>query len=337
MTPRSVAILAGAFLCFAQAVLITSPVQAGKLKVAMLIPGHIDDGGFMEAGYKGLLMIRDKLGADIAYIDKVKPKKDLLSASLRKLAAAGPDLIIAHGGQNSKAMVAVAPEFPNLKFVVVQGNVRGSNLSSYEILQEQSAWLAGAAAGLLTKTNVVGHISGIRVRPGLKGRGAFYNGLMHTNRNAKYLTTFAGDQDDNKLSYGVASAQIDAGADIIFTMLNAGRVGAIKAMREKKVHQIGNVRDWYPVAPDVFIASAMANVSMAGFHAADDVRSGAWKPGVIKKIGIENGDAVRLALAPGVPQDIRAKLEKLREALASGKTEVSIKYDGPEFEPQAKK
>jgi len=337
MIVRNFAILVGAFFCFAQALVMPAAVQAGKLKVAMLIPGHIDDGGFMEAGYKGLLMIRDKLGADIAYIDKVKPKKDLLSASLRQLAAGGPDLIIAHGGQNSKAMAAVAPEFPKIKFVVVQGNVRGSNLSSYEVLQEQSAWLAGAAAGLLTKTNVVGHISGIRVRPGLKGRGAFFNGLMHTNRNAKYLTTFAGDQDDNALSYGVASAQIDAGADIIFTMLNAGRVGAIKAMREKKVHQIGNVRDWYPVAPDVFIASAMANVSMAGFHAANDVHSGAWKPGVIKKIGIENGDAVRLALSPDVPQDIRAKLEKLREALASGKTEVSIKYDGPEFKHQAGK
>ncbi len=337
MIGRNTAVFVGAFICFAQALVVPAQVQAGKLKVAMLIPGHIDDGGFMEAGYKGLLMIRDRLGADIAYIDKVKPKKDLLSASLRKLAAGEPDLIIAHGGQNSKAMVAVAPEFPNVKFVVVQGNVRGSNLSSYEILQEQSAWLAGAAAGLLTKTNVVGHISGIRVRPGLKGRGAFYNGLMHTNRNAKYLTTFAGDQDDNKLSYGVASAQIDAGADIIFTMLNAGRVGAIKAMREKKVHQIGNVRDWYPVAPDVFVASAMANVSMAGLHAASDVQSGAWKPGVIKKIGLENGDAVRLALAPDVPQDIRVKLEKLREALASGKTEVSIEYDGPEFKPQTGK
>ena len=331
MITRRLVVLTIAASALGLALLSPSSAEAKKLKVAMLIPGQIDDGGFMEAGYKGLLMIRDKLGADITYIDKIKPQKELLSSALRKLAFAGPDMVIAHGGQNSKAMVTVAPDFPNIKFVVVQGNVKGPNLSSYEILQEQSAWLAGAAAGLLTKTNVVGHISGIRVRPGLKGRGAFYNGLMHTNPGAKYLTTFAGDQDDNELSYRAATAEIKTGDDIIFTMLNAGRKGAIDAMRENKVYQIGNVRDWYPTAPDVFIASAVANVSLAGYHAAKDLADGKWKPGVVKKIGLENPEAVSLSLAPHVSKDIRNNLEKLRQDLASGKLEVSIKYEGPEF------
>jgi basic membrane protein A len=326
-------IKASYLLVFTLAFVFCMPLAANAeaLKVAMLIPGHIDDGGFMEAGYNGLRMIDEKLGAETSYIDKVKPKKELLAAAIRKLAADKPDLIIAHGGQNSKAMAMVATEFPGIKFVVVQGNVTGSNLSSYEILQEQSAWLAGAAAGLLTKTGVVGHISGIRVRPGLKGRGAFYNGLMHTNPKAKYLTTFAGDQDDNALSHKVAMAEIKAGADIIFTMLNAGRQGAIKAMRENSVYQIGNVRDWYPDYPDVFIASAVANVSMAGYLAAKDVAQGKWKAGTVTKIGLENPDAVSLPLAPHVNQDVRDKLDEYKKKLASGEIEVSVKYDGPEF------
>lgn len=90
----------------------------------------------------------------------------------------------------------------------------GPNLSSYEVLQEESAWLAGAAAGVLTQTDVVGHISGIRVTPGLKGRGGFYNGLMQTNRDAKFLTIFAGNQDDKQLSARIAQAEMDQGATI---------------------------------------------------------------------------------------------------------------------------
>src|SRR5690606_25796185 len=160
------------------------------------------------------------------YIDGIPPEQPELEAALRELAAAGPDMVIAHGGQNSAAAETVAAEFPEIAFVVVQGNVTGPNLSSYEVLQEESAWLAGAAAGLLTETGIVGHISGIRVTPGLKGRGGFYNGLMHTNPEARFLTIFAGDQDDNALSHEVASAEIAAGADIIFTMLNSGRQGA---------------------------------------------------------------------------------------------------------------
>jgi len=306
--------------------------QVKTLKVSMLIPGRINDGGFMEAGYKGLLKIQKDLGAEINYIDKIKPNKELLEKALRELAAGNPDLIIAHGGQCSGAVKQVATEFPNIKFVVVQGNVTGDNLSSYEVLQEQSAWLAGAASGLLTKTGIVGHISGIRVRPGLKGRAAFADGLKYTNPSAKFLTNFCGYQDDNAISRKVAEMEIAAGADIIFTMLNAGRQGAIDAMRENKVHQIGNVKDWYPVAPDVFIASALANVSMAGFRAAKDLAEGNWVAQKVVKIGLENPDAVSLALPPHISEKVRAQIADLSQKIIDKKIHVKTEYNGPEFE-----
>ena len=53
----------------------------------------------------------------------------------------------------------------------------GPNLASYEVLQEQSAYLGGVLAALTTRTGVVGHMSGIRVRPGLKGRAEAVAGL----------------------------------------------------------------------------------------------------------------------------------------------------------------
>lgn len=301
------------------------------LEVGMLIPGSIEDGGFMQAGYNGLLAIRDELGAEIEFIADVKPEKAMLIDALETLAADQPDMIIAHGGQNSEAVEAVAANFPNIRFVVVQGNVTGPNLSSYEVLQEESAWLAGAAAGLLTETDVVGHISGIRVTPGLKGRGAFYNGLMHTNPEAEFLTTFAGDQDDQALAHEVASAEIEAGADIIFTMLNAGRDGATEAMRENDVKQFGNVRDWVAVDPEVFIGSAVADVSTAALAAARDLSEGDWEAGRVVQIGL-GGPAVDLTLAPDVPEDVRARLDELRHQIVSGEIDVSVAYDGAEFE-----
>ncbi len=312
---------------------ISAQDNTPPLKVAMLIPGQIDDGGFMEAGYDGLMAIKEDLNANVRYIDQVRPTEEELTTALRLLALGEPDLIIAHGGQNSQAAAEVAPEFPDVKFVVVQGNVTGDNLSSYEVLQEQSTWLAGAAAGLLTKTNVVGHISGIRVGAGLKGRAAFYDGLMTTNPDATFLTTFSGDQDDVDLNRAVAEAQIAAGADIIFTMLNAGRVGVIDACREAGIWQIGNVRDWYPDYPDVFVASAIANVGIAELRAAQDVANGTWEPGVIVKIGIEDPNAVSLALAPNLPEDVLAELDALTAKLTAGEIQYSTEYNGEEFDP----
>lgn len=317
---------------YLMALCVLSPAiaLASDLKIGVLIPGRIDDKGFMEAGYNGLLKSKT-LGIKTSYIDNIKPELGPLTEALRRLAADSPDMIIAHGGQCGKAVEVVAKEFPNIKFTVVQGNVQASNVSSYEVLQEESAWLAGAAAGLLTKTNVVGHISGIRVPPGLKGRGAFYHGLMYTKPDAKFLTVFAGDQDNIELARNVATAEIDQGADIIFTMLNAGRIGSIEAMRARGVKQIGNVRDWSVDYPDVFVGSAIANVSLGVFHAAKDLADGKWQPAKTIKIGLEDPEAIALILSPDVPEAVKAKVADLKKKILSGEIHVATDYAGEEM------
>ena len=327
-TRRRIVALAGALsgACFAS----VSRAQK-RFRIAALFAGQIDDKGFMEAGYRGLTSTRDKLGVDIVWRDQVKPERDLLAAALRELAAAGADLVIAHGGQNNEAAKAVASEFSSIQFVVSQGSVTGPNLASYEVLQEESAFLAGALAGWATKTGTVGHMSGIRVVPGLKGRAAFAHGVALANPQARLLTNFCGNQDDNALAKRVASAMIDAKADIIFTMLNAGRTGAIEACRERGAKQIGNVRDWVVAMPDVFIASAIADSGIAVAKAVEDLVAGNLKVGAIERIGLARPDAVRLAIAPTLSADLRGRVEELAQRIKSGQVEVSTTWNGPEF------
>ena len=128
----------------------------------------------------------------------------------------------------------------------------------------------------------------------------------------------------------MALAEIDAGADIIFTMLNAGRIGAIEACRERGVLQIGNVVDWYPIAPDVFIASAIADVSIPAFLAAEDFISGTLKLETKRRIGLDAPEAVRLAMAPSVPLEIQTEVEALAAKIVAGAIEVLTCYEGGE-------
>jgi len=242
-------------------------------------------------------------------------------------------MVIAFGGQTSEAAQRVAWEFPEQRFTTIQGSLTRPNLAVYEVLQEQSAWLAGAAAGMLTKTNVVGHMSGLRVRPGLKARAAFAAGLASTNARAKLLTNFSGTQDDAAVAKRIALAQIAAGADIIFTMLNAGRAGAIEACKERGVKQIGNVRDWVAVMPEVFVASAVADGGVAIVHSARDLHDSLWKGDLVKRIGIRDRDAVRLALAPTVPAAVTTRIAVLTQEMAAGSIKFPDEYAGPEFAP----
>ncbi|WID95474.1 BMP family protein [Bosea vestrisii] len=299
--------------------------------VSALFAGKIDDGGFMQAGYDGLKLAESRLGVAAIIEQGVPPKLEELAAALRKLAATTPLLVIAHGGQNNAAAKTVAAEFPNSRFVVTQGNVTGPNLASYEVLQEHSAFLAGMLAGLTTRTGVVGHMSGIRVTPGLKGRAAYAAGVRHANPDVKILTNFSGNQDDNALSKKVAAAMIAAKADIIFTMLNAGRTGAIEACREGGAKQIGNVRDWTLVAPEVFVASAFADVGRAVFNAVSHAISGHLAVGQIRQIGLESPEAVRLTMAATVPAETRARIETMAAEIAARRFEVPTEWQGEEF------
>jgi basic membrane protein A len=301
--------------------------------VAAMFPGRIDDGGFIEAGYRGLMRVRDELKLPVRHVDGVAPDEEAMKAALRELADSDAKLVIAHGGQAAEAVQRVAWEFPQQRFVSIQGHLTRPNLAVYEVLQEQSAWLAGAAAGQLTKSNVVGHMSGLRVRPGLNARAAFAGGLAHTNPRARLLTNFSGTQDDPAVAQRVALAQIDAGADIIFTMLNAGRAGAIEACRTRGVKQIGNVRDWVAAIPDVFVASAVADAGFAVFNAGRDLSDNLFKGALVRRYGVRYPEAVRLALAPTVPEAVRTRIASLTQEMAVGAIAIPETYSGAEFVP----
>jgi basic membrane protein A len=101
-----------------------------------MFPGSVDDGGFIEAGYRGLLRIRDELGIPVRYVDGVAPDEEAMKTALRELADSGAKLVIAHGGQASEAVQRVAWEFPQQRFVSIQGHLTRPNLAVYEVLQD---------------------------------------------------------------------------------------------------------------------------------------------------------------------------------------------------------
>lgn len=307
-----------------------------RLKVSILIPGKHIDGGFMEAAFRGYTKVREKLDVDVDYISEVSATSDIkvLTEAMRELAKKGPDMIIGHGGQCNVPAETIAKEYPAIKFVVIQGNVKGSNLSSYVVKQEDSAWLAGALAGLTTKTGVVGHISGAWPNPGLIGRAAFYNGLMYVKPDAKFLSWFTGNLDDKAINMAAADAEIKAGADVIYTMLNSGRAGVTDQIKSTNgaVRHIGNVSDWTKVDSS-FVGSAVADSSVAIFNAVSDLVANKWKANVVLSIGIAESDVVSLTMAKDVSKEVRTKIKDLAKKIESGEIVVKTTYEGREFYP----
>lgn len=306
--------------------------MSGLMRIAVFFVGEVQDNGFNASAFSGADRAGQAGVADIHIVSGVAYDQDEIRTRLAEVLP-GVDGLIFIGGQGDIATPEVAALCPDKRFAIVQGNRTGPNLASYDVRQEDSAFLAGVLAANLTRSGIVGHLSGHRVRPGLKGRAAFVAGVNHAAPQVTVLTGFCGTQDDSTVTRGWAGAQIAAGADIIFTMLNDARQGAIDACRAGNIWQIGNALDWVQHDPQVFVASALARIDIGVEWAIRDMVAGRTPPEIVE-FGLAEGDVVALSLGKAVPDAARDAVKAAAADIRAGRITISDIYEGAEFAPK---
>jgi basic membrane protein A len=291
-----------------------------RAPVAAIFPGHVADGSFMQQGHDGARAACAARGLDLRVTDRVAlpALEDALSAA----AASGAGLVLAQGGQCEAAAQAVAPRFPGVRFVVVQGHATGANLHAYRAAQEQSAFLAGAAAGLMAGGGVVGHVSGIRPRPGLLARAAFAAGIAHVAPEVRLLSIFTGDQDDAARATAAAERLAVAGARLVFTMLNAAQAAVMQVARRRGIALAGDGHDWVAAHPGLFQLAAIADTGGVMEAAIADFAEDRRPLGEEVVFGLSTPAIVRLACGGAVPAPVRAVVAAIAAAMREGRVEI---------------
>ena len=71
-------------------------------KAAMLMSGPINDGGWNQQAYEGLMLLKDELGYEVAYTELVKKAEQ--KSLFRNYAKKGYDLIFGHGFEFADAV-----------------------------------------------------------------------------------------------------------------------------------------------------------------------------------------------------------------------------------------
>lgn len=292
----------------------------------LVLFGHPGRGGFNEAAVEGATRAaRAGHALQIEWIADNDP--DRRTERLADLCAAGPDLVIVHGGQGDVPVARIAPRFARTQFAITQGSHHAANVASYDILQEHTAFLAGVLAGL---RGGAAHLSGERVRPGLKGRAAYADGVRRV-RGQDPLTGFCGNQHDPALAGAWTDGLAARGARVVFAMMDGGRSGIIESCRRHGLRQIGNVLDWVARDPAVFLASALADSGLCVERAAADHAAGALRVGEITHFGLEAEASLRLVLGADVSAEERRILDDWSAQLARGDVQVAGDYTGQEF------
>ncbi|GFN22850.1 BMP family protein [Thermanaeromonas sp. C210] len=293
-----------------------------KLKVALVLPGPINDNGWNATAYEGLKAMEQELGAEVSYTENVSQSDQ--EEIMRGYAEQGYDIIIAHGFQFEGAAQKVAPQFTESIFVINNGSVAKDNVCSLVVDNYQIGFLQGAVAAILSKSNKVAAIGGEEMPPIRETLDGFVDGAKYVNPNIDVKTAMTGSFSDVAKMKEMTLSLIDQGCDVVMGDANQASLGAIQAAQERKVLAIGYGADLNGVAPDTVVTSVVQSWAQAMVAFGKIVQEGQYEP-KIYYMGVKEG-AVYLAPFHGfedkLSAEVKEKINQVVEDVKSGKAGI---------------
>lgn len=171
---------------------------------------------------------------------------DTLSEVLESYAESGKYDMIWTLLASSDQAEELAADYPDILFIPTGGGNRlvGGNVFYADILLNDVSYLAGVYAGIDTKSNVLGSV-GLFPSDNVNDEvNAFREGALSVNPDIKLKVTFIESWYDPLKAAEAASAQIAAGADIIYQLGETFQV-----CKERGIQCIGNYIDMTSQAP----------------------------------------------------------------------------------------
>lgn len=201
-------------------------------KVALIIENTIDDKGWCQAMHDGIMLAIEELPGRIEYSYSEKLLPVDASSIARQYIADGYDIIIAHGAQYKNMIEELAEEYPDITFAFgTSAEISGKNVFTYMPESEETGYLSGLLAGLLTKDNIIGLVGPVDGGDSARYDRGFVLGVQAVNPSAKILVAHTGSFSDYVKAGELATSQIRSGADVL-TGSSQQAIGALRSCAE---------------------------------------------------------------------------------------------------------
>ena len=308
----------------ATAVLALGTVAAVADPAIIYDLGGKNDKSFNEAAFNGAERWAKETGG--TYKELEMQNEAQREQALRQLAEAGANPIVMTGFAFGDTLNAVAPDYPDTKFAIIDMVVDQPNVKSVVFTEDQGSYLVGLMAGMASKTGTVGFVGGMDI-PLIRRFGCGYaQGVLAADPNAKVVLNMTGTDPSawNNPVKGaeIAKSQQAQGADVIYAAAGGTGVGVLQAAADMGILSIGVDSNQNYLHPGQVLTSMMKRVDNAVYEA--------FKEGTDLKAGINVMDlaagGVDYALdennAPLVTPEMKAAVEEAKAKIISGEIKV---------------
>ena len=285
--------------------------------------GGLNDRGFNELAYKGLKDAESQLGVEIRALES-KSDADYIP-NLQTLAEEGYNLVISVGFLMGDATHRAAAAFPDTNFAIVDyaypEDQALPNLQGLVFKEQETGYLVGYLAGLVTQSGTVSSVGGQKIPPVDRFIAGYEKAVKDANPRAKTLRGYSQDFVAQDKCKEIALDQIANGSDVVFQVAGGCGLGALDAAKERRVWGIGVDKDQAFLGAHV-LTSALKRVDVAVFKAIQGAAEGNFEGGGVTIFGLAE-DGVGLGkTSPRAPKDAVAKTKAQINKIIDGEVQI---------------
>ena len=250
--------------------------------------------------------------------------------SLRTLIGQGAELLVVTTSEFKDGMLEVAEEYPDVKFLYLSEPVEGyDNVMSILYKEHEASFLAGALAGLMTKTNKVGTVLALGESIQYRYQYGYMAGVKSVNPNAEVMTAFTNSYSDVGKGNEAANTMYNRGADFVGTYSGAGNLGVFQAAVDagEGKYAFGAANGQFDKMPDKILASVVKPIDKAIYGIIENYIAGEFDTSAPQELGLKE-EGVTLLYTPNeellkiIPEDIKNTMDDLVEKVKSGEIVV---------------
>jgi len=299
------------------------------LKVGIVFDsGGRGDKSFNDSAWAGIERATSELKIESIPVES-KSEKDY-ETNLASVADKGADIVFAIGINMRTALEKVAPNYPDTKFAIVDGDLDAPNVRCLLFKEEEGSFLVGYVAGLMSKTGKLGFVGGMDIPLIKKFEYGFAAGAKMANPKAEILPAkYVGSWDNVDNAKTAANLLFGSGADIVYHAAGRAGLGVIRSAEEHKLFAIGVDSDQDSVAPGFVLTSMIKRVDEAVFSTIQDVINGKFS--AEKKVYDLAANGVGYSALTHTKEAIGeaniAKVEEIKTKISSGEIKVPTSSD----------
>jgi len=312
-----------------------APADPLRYRVGLVTDGGtVDDGSLNQSAYQGLQRAAEEFDLDFNVIETVQAGD--FETNIATFINAGYDLIVTVGPLLGETTRAMAETYPDVSFVAVDVAYEAApdNLAGLTFREDQMGFLAGALAGLISKSKTVGVVAGLDTTATRRLRSGYENGVLHVCPECIVLALAIDSSTDPARGRTAALSQIGEGADVIFGVGGPTGSGALLGATQQGVWAIGVDQDAYFTAFEEGTASSADKLLSSAVKRADNAVYSVIKEAVLGGLStgarLFDASSAGVGLAPfhdaesAVSDEIKEKLAEVLRMLASGELDTGV-------------